>query len=242
MSKKLVCPIKDVPCDGMKAFDAEGGKRVLIANAGSEYFAYQHICPHQDVALEEGMYDGNVLTCHQHLWQWDIRTGSPMGLAEAPLEYYETKVEDGNLYIIEPSALKVAELFIGISARTMDLLIDLATNQEVEEGGTLYSPGDLADDIYILQSGRVNFVIGREGRTTPAGFKLRKGELFGWAALLEHTPHRIATATCLEKSHLLRLNGKRVLGILQNDPAAGYLVMRRLSSLITRYLTTRGAE
>jgi toluene monooxygenase system ferredoxin subunit len=42
----------------------------------------QAICPHQEVALCEGLFDGTVLTCHQHLWQWDIRSGAPMGIAE----------------------------------------------------------------------------------------------------------------------------------------------------------------
>jgi toluene monooxygenase system ferredoxin subunit len=35
--------------------------------------------------LAEGLYDGKVFTCHEHLWQWDIVSGEPQGMAEAPL-------------------------------------------------------------------------------------------------------------------------------------------------------------
>src|SRR5688572_32715694 len=49
-------------CDG-------DGVKLLIANSGDEYFAVQATCPHQDVPLCEGIYDGSVLVCHQHLWQ-----------------------------------------------------------------------------------------------------------------------------------------------------------------------------
>src|ERR1700687_1163394 len=115
MSRQFVCPRGRVPPNGMVECEMEGGLKLLVANAGDEYFAYQAMCPHQDVPLCEGLYDGSVLTCHQHLWQWDIRTGGPLGLAEAPLEYYDVKVEDGSIYIVAQSALNAAELFIGIS-------------------------------------------------------------------------------------------------------------------------------
>jgi len=242
MTRKLVCPVADIPPDGMKECEAEGGLKLLVANSGDDYFAYQAVCPHQDVPLCEGLYDGSVLTCHQHLWQWDIRTGAAMGLAEAPLEYYDVKVEDGTIYVVSPNALKMAELFAGVADETLDKLIAMAKSETFAAGTVLYNVGDPADDIYVLESGRVNFVIGREGRTTPAGFALRKGEVFGWNALLEQYPHRIASATCLEESAFLRINGNAMLQVLESDPIGGFNVMRRLASLVNRYLAASGAN
>lgn len=240
MSKLRICKSTDIPANGMKAYDIEGGVKVLIANAGDCYYAYQGICPHQEVCLDEGFYDGAVLTCHQHLWQWDITTGGAVGLAEAPLESYEVKVEDGEIFVLQSSALKMAELFSGISEATLDRLGQLARREEYPGGTTLYNVGDPTDDIYVLESGRVEFLIGRDDRTSAAGFMLRKGELFGWAALLENQPRRIAKAACLEQSALLRLNGEETLKVLESDPASGYLVMRKLSTLITRHLSSAG--
>jgi toluene monooxygenase system ferredoxin subunit len=96
---KQVCRREDVPANGLKQFDVEGGPPILIVNAGAEYFAYQAYCPHQAVALEEGIHDGSVLTCLEHLWQFDLRTGAPLGDAESPLEAYPLKEESGALHV-----------------------------------------------------------------------------------------------------------------------------------------------
>ena len=242
MARKLICRTSDVPANGLKECEGEGGLKLLVANSGSEYFAVQAICPHQEVALCEGMYDGAVLTCHQHLWQWDIRTGAPMGIAEAPLERYDVTVEGDAIYVGSQDALNVGELFNGIAAGTMEALTALAKREALEAGSVIYRPGDPAQDLFVLDSGRVEFQIGRNERVNPAGFMLKKGEVFGWAALLENQPQRIASARALESSTLLRLNGKQVLKLLESDPASGFLVMRRLSGLIARFLAAAGAK
>jgi len=232
MAKKLICRKGDVPANGLKECEVEGGEKLLVANSGAEYFAVQALCPHQDVPLCEGLYDGSVLTCHQHLWQWDIRTGEPQGLAELPLQRYDVTVEGEEIYIGSQDALNAGELFHGIGAATLQALLQLARREELAEGSVLYRPGDAADDFFVLDSGRVEFQIGRD----PAGFMLRKGEVFGWAALLENQPVRIASARAEEASTMLRINGKQALKLLEADPASGYLVMRRLAGLVARFV------
>jgi toluene monooxygenase system ferredoxin subunit len=242
MKRIRICSVSDIPENGMMGFDTELGVRVLVANAGEAYHAYQGLCPHQDVCLDEGFFDGSTLTCHQHLWQWDIATGEAMGLAEAPLERFDIEQAGGDIFVLQSSALKVCELFKGVADATIAKLDALAVREEHESLATLYDLGAPADDLYILESGRVEFVIGREDRTSLAGFMLRKGEVFGWAALLEDHPLRIARAACMEKSVLLRLNGEAVLKVLADDPASGFLVMRQLSTLITKHLWSQGGK
>ncbi len=99
MDWKRVCAAADVPSGGLKEFATDDGIAVLLLNAGTTYYACQAICPHLDTPLAEGMFDGTTLTCHQHLWQWDIETGEPQGLAEMPLECFEVKNEEGSLYV-----------------------------------------------------------------------------------------------------------------------------------------------
>lgn len=243
MPRTLICKRSEIPDNGLKECITQSGLKVLVANAGGEYFACQATCPHQDVSLCEGLFDGAVLTCHQHLWQWDIRTGAAIGLAESPLECYKIEIDSDFVYITAGGdALDVGELFLGIAGNTLESIKALAQRREMQAGGTLYGIGDPADDFFVLESGRIEFVIGRDDRTSPAGFMLRKGEVFGWAALLDSQPQRIAKATCLEPSVLLCINGKQALKVLESDPAAGYVVMRRLSSLIARYLAPSGAK
>jgi|SRR5689334_18651390 len=243
MGKRLICQVADVPENGLKECETEDGLKLVVANAGGEFVGFQAICPHQEVPLCEGLFDGATLTCHMHLWQWDVRTGEPRGIAEAPLQLFPLSREGGALYLAaEGGALDGGELFNGLASRTLEALSALARVEEHAKGATLYRPGDPAEDLYVLDAGRVEFLIGRGEHTAPGGFMLRKGEVFGWAALLDGYPNRIASARCLEDSRVLRINGKRALGVLESDPAAGYVVMRRLAALIARHLATAGPK
>src|SRR2546430_6671507 len=95
---KRVCRSDEVPANGMKAFPVDGVD-VLIVHTGEAFVAYQALCPHEAVALEQGVHDGSVLTCLEHMWQFDVRTGAPIGDAETGLTGYRLKEERGELYV-----------------------------------------------------------------------------------------------------------------------------------------------
>ncbi len=239
MNKNIhICNLADIPNNGMKSFEIEGGSKILVANFSEKYYAYNGNCPHQGTCLGDGFFDGAVLTCHKHLWQWDITTGKPVGLAEAPLEGYQVEIENNEIFVRPDNALKIAELFSDISDDTRGKLEKLTRRNEYKSGAILYDLVDTTDDLYILESGRVEFELGRDDRTRAAGFIFRKGEVFGWAALLEHQPLRIAKAVCVENSTLMRLNGEEAVKVLESDTSSGYLVMRQLATLITNHFNS----
>jgi toluene monooxygenase system ferredoxin subunit len=71
--------------------------------------AFQGMCPHAKEPLADARFDGKVLECHHHDWQFDGNNGKcikgkPCGLAEYPL-----KIEEGAVLIdvegIEPNYL-----------------------------------------------------------------------------------------------------------------------------------------
>ena len=103
---KRVCEPADVPANGMKEFALDSSTKVLIVHAQGEYFAYQALCPHEAVALADGVHDGSVLTCLEHLWQFDVRTGAPLGDAESGLTGYRLKEEAGALHVWMENAPK----------------------------------------------------------------------------------------------------------------------------------------
>jgi nitrite reductase/ring-hydroxylating ferredoxin subunit/(2Fe-2S) ferredoxin len=95
---KRVCRSDEVPAEGMKQFSVDGVD-ILVVNAGKDFLAYQALCPHETVPLEQGIHDGCVLTCLEHMWQFDLRTGAPMGDAEKGLKSYPLKADQGELYV-----------------------------------------------------------------------------------------------------------------------------------------------
>src|SRR5262245_14777454 len=96
---KRVCDRDAVATGAMKQFDLPGGPYVLIVIAEVQLYAYQAYCPHEAVKLEDGVCDGSVLTCLEHLWQFDVKTGAPLEDAETGLQAYRLKDEDGALHV-----------------------------------------------------------------------------------------------------------------------------------------------
>lgn len=75
------------------------GIPVLVINGDERRLVIPRSCPHMSASLVDGVFDGHVLTCTKHLWQWSIDGGgTEMGIGEAPLLCYETREENGDLY------------------------------------------------------------------------------------------------------------------------------------------------
>jgi nitrite reductase/ring-hydroxylating ferredoxin subunit/(2Fe-2S) ferredoxin len=95
---KRVCASSDVPDGGMKEFLVDG-IGVLVVKAAGGFVAFQAMCPHEAIPLEAGIHDGCTLTCLEHMWQFDLRTGAPMGDATEGLKGYPIREDKGELYV-----------------------------------------------------------------------------------------------------------------------------------------------
>jgi ABC-type nitrate/sulfonate/bicarbonate transport system permease component/CRP-like cAMP-binding protein len=101
----------------------------------------------------------------------------------------------------------------------------------------LYDVGDKADDIYIIVSGKVVHALEPGVNARRPEKTLGPGDVFGWAALLEHYPSRLARAVCGEPAEIVRINGEELLRILESEPDTGDVVMSRFATMITRDYT-----
>jgi CRP-like cAMP-binding protein len=130
--------------------------------------------------------------------------------------------------------LKGADLFCDLSDQTLETIVGLAISKTFEEGDNVYQLGDDANDLYLMDTGRIRFSLGVGNRPESSGSFITPGSVFGWAALLKEQPRRVATASCLEDSALFVIPGDKLLEVFHNDKDAGYLVMRRLATMIAR--------
>ena len=129
-------------------------------------------------------------------------------------------------------SLRGASLFEGISESALEAISGITTRRNYEEGDSVYELGDDAAEVYVVESGRVRFSLGVGNRAGVSGSIITRGQIFGWAALLDDQPRRVATASCLENSTVLVIDGRQLLETFESDTAAGYLVMRRLAAMI----------
>jgi nitrite reductase/ring-hydroxylating ferredoxin subunit/(2Fe-2S) ferredoxin len=93
-----VCATTDVPVNGLKEVTANGTS-MCIVNTGSGFCAYQSLCPHEAIPLADGVCDGTVLTCLEHMWQFDVKTGAPLGDAQEGLKSFPSKEENGEVFV-----------------------------------------------------------------------------------------------------------------------------------------------
>lgn len=105
------------------------------------------------------------------------------------------------------------------------------------EGAVIYEAGDKADDIYIVVSGKVEHALEPGINARRPTKTLVGGDVFGWAALLEKYPSRLAKAVCVEAVEIVRINGEALLDLLATEPDAGDVVMSRFATMITRDYT-----
>lgn len=120
-------------------------------------------------------------------------------------------------------------------------VVKLSRRQACDEGQQIYSIGEPARTAYVLVGGMVRLTIGLGHRSASAGDIIRRGELFGWAALTPASSLRIATASCLAPCTLLAIDGAGLIALMEDDHTLGYRLMTQLNRLITGTLTTFAA-
>ena len=133
--------------------------------------------------------------------------------------------------------LKKAMPFQVVSDGMLRQIAGLGRRVSYDKGALIYDVGDTADDIYIIVSGRVEHALEPGAQARRPVKVLGPGDVFGWAALLEKYPHRLAKATCLEAAEIVRVGGDDLLRLLETDPDAGDVVMSRFATMITRDYT-----
>lgn len=99
MARTFLCKLAEVKADAIREIAFDGDKKLCVINTGGELYACQAYCPHQGIPLCEAALDGTTLTCLEHLWQWDLPSGDPKGLAEAPLQMMEVEADGDSLYL-----------------------------------------------------------------------------------------------------------------------------------------------
>ncbi len=99
MPREFLCKIGDIPEGAPKEVRSQRGRKVCVTREGTTVYACQAACPHKGIALAEAVVEGTTLTCLEHLWQWDLRSGEALGMAEETLRVFVVEVDGDSVYI-----------------------------------------------------------------------------------------------------------------------------------------------
>ena len=105
MSFTKVCTVDELWEGEMAPFTVNDHEIVLVCADGGEISAFQGVCPHQDIPLCEGKFDGKVLMCRAHQWTFDAKTGLGINPGDCKLAQYPVRV-DGDDVLVDVEGVK----------------------------------------------------------------------------------------------------------------------------------------
>ena len=137
--------------------------------------------------------------------------------------------------------LAEARFFSGLTEEQRAQIAALASVKTFPQDTRIYTIGDAVDDFYVLAEGMVRFTLGLGKRETSAGDIIRRGDVFGWAPLVEGQPRRIATAYCLTACAVVAIDGAGLMALMEGEASLGYGLMKKLAVLLTSELVAFAA-
>jgi len=90
---------EDIPEMGSRKVVIGEEEIALFKTRDGSIFAINNVCPHKQGKLSEGLVHENVVTCPLHNWDVDLATGEALGNDSGCTNVYESKVENGFLYL-----------------------------------------------------------------------------------------------------------------------------------------------
>ena len=78
---------------------AVGDREVGLFKLDGEVCAIDGVCPHVGGPLGEGFVEDGTVSCPVHGWSFDLRTGQCTTNPRARVDCFETKVEDGAVFV-----------------------------------------------------------------------------------------------------------------------------------------------
>ena len=126
-------------------------------------------------------------------------------------------------------------MFAGLDARYAEQLAGCSQTVGFDAGETLFREGEPADVFYVLRRGRVALELYVPGRGPLTIETIEAGEVVGWSWLFPpHTWHFDARAVAPVRA--VAVDGACIRGKCDDDPALGFELMRRFSSVLLERL------
>ncbi len=132
--------------------------------------------------------------------------------------------------------LKDCVLFSGLSDAELDKVAASAAEKTYEAGTTMFATGDNADELFVIQEGRVAVQMtlpktGGQASRRITDDVVNKSEIVGWSAIVE--PYKYTfTAICMQKTIALAIGAEKLRWLLRDNPKIGYEVMKSLARVI----------
>ena len=84
---------------------SSGGRRratpVVVARVEGQLHAFEDSCPHAGWPLSDGDYDGRMVSCLRHFWEFDVVTGQSVVPSGWPLRKLPVSVDAEGFVLVD---------------------------------------------------------------------------------------------------------------------------------------------
>jgi CRP-like cAMP-binding protein len=101
----------------------------------------------------------------------------------------------------------------------------------------LFHEGEEAEFVYFVVTGKIMLVLCPSTIFQKNLMSVGPGEMLGWSAFVEQCNYA-STGVVVAPTQLIRIEGKRLRAICDNDPEFGYDFMHRIMRALAKRLTT----
>lgn len=153
--------------------------------------------------------------------------------------------------MVRIESLRSSELFGGLVDDELAQVAALVSEETYRPGDEICSEQDVADRLFILQSGRVEVCIHLRSATNPdccvTVEEMEHGRIFGWSSLVKQQRFT-ASAKAIEPVSLITLSASDMNALLDHNAHIGFVVMKHLAEVVasrlqrTRELLDRQTE
>jgi len=120
----------------------------------------------------------------------------------------------------KPEALKHVPLFSLLDEEELKVLSAQVELKEFHPRQRIYKMGDLNGHAYVMITGRVRITTIDDDNQEVVVDEPSHGEFFGFASMLEQTPHQ-TTATAIDETVCIEVSREDIATLLQRKPNAG---------------------
>lgn len=110
------------------------------------------------------------------------------------------------------------------TSETFECLVPYMRTERHSRGEMLFSRGDVADKLYLIEEGSIFL--------PEAGKRLSRGAVFGEVGLFAPQSVRSVTAVCEEDCTLHSITKDKVLELYYQNPRFGFFLIRLVSALV----------
>lgn len=125
--------------------------------------------------------------------------------------------------------LQNVEVFEGLSDDELKQIAAICKMVHYPKGQTLTSQGDQGEEMFIVQNGLVEVVVGDSGAAPRSVINLGTGQMVGEMALVDRGP-RSATARCATEASVYVLEREAFEQLCQEQHHIGMVVYRNLAA------------